>query len=69
MKASNANPIYGYDRLEQLTSWESDWAGLRVVVAGLGLSGFSAADTRGGSRCPAGSGGHGDPAPGGGSAT
>lgn len=45
MKASNANPIYGYDRLEQLTSWESDWAGLRVVVAGLGLSGFSAADT------------------------
>ncbi|MFJ6418220.1 UDP-N-acetylmuramoyl-L-alanine--D-glutamate ligase [Paeniglutamicibacter sp. NPDC091659] len=31
--------------LSKLTSWESDWAGLRVVVAGLGLSGFSAADT------------------------
>jgi len=31
--------------LEQLTSWDADWKGLRVVVAGLGLSGFSAADT------------------------
>ncbi|MEE1620290.1 UDP-N-acetylmuramoyl-L-alanine--D-glutamate ligase [Zafaria sp. Z1313] len=31
--------------LDQLTSWDADWAGLRVVVAGLGLSGFSAADT------------------------
>ena len=31
--------------LSKLTRWESDWAGLRVVVAGLGLSGFSAADT------------------------
>ena len=31
--------------LAKLTSWDSDWAGLRVVVAGLGLSGFSAADT------------------------
>ncbi|GAA3683474.1 UDP-N-acetylmuramoyl-L-alanine--D-glutamate ligase [Arthrobacter ginkgonis] len=29
----------------ELTSWDADWAGLRVVVAGLGLSGFSAADT------------------------
>lgn len=45
MKASNANPVYGYERLEALTSWESDWSGLRVVVAGLGISGFSAADT------------------------
>lgn len=32
-------------RLEDLTSWDADWAGLRVVVAGIGLSGFSAADT------------------------
>ena len=32
-------------RLDGLTSWDADWAGLRVVVAGLGLSGFSAADT------------------------
>ncbi|MFL4479505.1 UDP-N-acetylmuramoyl-L-alanine--D-glutamate ligase [Paeniglutamicibacter sp. ORCA_105] len=31
--------------LDHLTRWESDWAELRVVVAGLGLSGFSAADT------------------------
>lgn len=45
MKASNANPVYGYERLEKLTHWESDWAGLRVVVAGLGVSGFAAADT------------------------
>lgn len=45
MQATNANPVYGYERLESLTRWESDWAGLRVVVAGLGISGFSAADT------------------------
>ncbi|MGP5226653.1 UDP-N-acetylmuramoyl-L-alanine--D-glutamate ligase [Arthrobacter rhombi] len=32
-------------RLDELTSWDADWAGLRVVVAGLGLTGFSAADT------------------------
>lgn len=31
--------------LAALTRWESDWSGLRVVVAGLGLSGFAAADT------------------------
>ncbi|MHA7173562.1 UDP-N-acetylmuramoyl-L-alanine--D-glutamate ligase [Arthrobacter monumenti] len=33
------------DRLAELTSWDSDWAGLRVVVTGIGVSGFSAADT------------------------
>ena len=32
-------------RLDELTSWDADWADLRVVVAGLGLTGFSAADT------------------------
>lgn len=32
-------------RLESLVSWDADWAGLRVVVTGIGLSGFSAADT------------------------
>lgn len=32
-------------RLAELTTWDSNWSGLRVVVAGLGLSGFSAADT------------------------
>lgn len=32
-------------RLASLTSWDSDWSGLRVVVAGIGVSGFAAADT------------------------
>ncbi|WP_246262813.1 UDP-N-acetylmuramoyl-L-alanine--D-glutamate ligase [Arthrobacter mobilis] len=32
-------------RLQALDSWDADWAGLRVVVTGIGLSGFSAADT------------------------
>ncbi|TQJ36144.1 UDP-N-acetylmuramoyl-L-alanine--D-glutamate ligase [Arthrobacter sp. SLBN-122] len=32
-------------RLANLVSWESDWAGLRVVVTGIGVSGFAAADT------------------------
>jgi len=31
--------------LEQLTSWRADWSGLRVAVLGLGMTGFSAADT------------------------
>jgi UDP-N-acetylmuramoylalanine--D-glutamate ligase len=34
----------GTDRLERLTHREADWAGLRVLVAGLGVSGFAAAD-------------------------
>ena len=33
------------DRLAGLTSWRSDWSGLRVAVLGLGVTGFSAADT------------------------
>jgi UDP-N-acetylmuramoylalanine--D-glutamate ligase len=32
-------------RLDGLTSWHSDWKGLRVVVLGLGVTGFSVADT------------------------
>lgn len=32
------------ERLASLTHRESDWAGLRVLVAGLGVSGFAAAD-------------------------
>lgn len=32
-------------RLTALTSWDADWTGLRVIVTGIGLSGFSAADT------------------------
>jgi UDP-N-acetylmuramoylalanine--D-glutamate ligase len=35
----------GPTRLKDLVSWDSDWAGLRVVVTGIGVSGFSAADT------------------------
>lgn len=31
--------------LDELTSWHSDWAGLRVAVLGLGITGFSVADT------------------------
>jgi UDP-N-acetylmuramoylalanine--D-glutamate ligase len=31
--------------LDHLTSWHSDWKNLRVLVFGLGVSGFSAADT------------------------
>jgi UDP-N-acetylmuramoylalanine--D-glutamate ligase len=32
-------------RLKNLVSWDSDWAGLRVAVTGIGVSGFAAADT------------------------
>jgi UDP-N-acetylmuramoylalanine--D-glutamate ligase len=32
-------------KLDKLTSWHSDWRDLRVVIFGLGVSGFSAADT------------------------
>ena len=32
-------------RLAALTSWRSEWSGLRVVVLGLGEAGFAAADT------------------------
>lgn len=31
--------------LDGLTSWRSDWSGLRVGVLGLGVTGFAAADT------------------------
>lgn len=31
--------------LDALTSWHADWRGLRVVVLGLGVTGFSVADT------------------------
>ncbi len=32
-------------RADSLNSWHADWRGLRVVVFGLGVSGFAAADT------------------------
>lgn len=31
--------------LDELTSWDADWKNLRVLVTGLGVTGFSAADT------------------------
>jgi UDP-N-acetylmuramoylalanine--D-glutamate ligase len=33
------------DRLDDLHSWHADWRGLRVAVLGLGMTGFSVADT------------------------
>ncbi|MHA7219554.1 UDP-N-acetylmuramoyl-L-alanine--D-glutamate ligase [Arthrobacter sp. MDT1-48-3] len=42
---STAPNTWETPRLAGLTTWDSDWAGLRVVVAGIGASGFSAADT------------------------
>ncbi|GLK18801.1 UDP-N-acetylmuramoyl-L-alanine--D-glutamate ligase [Herbiconiux flava] len=33
------------ERLDGLTSWHADWSGLRVAVLGLGMTGFSVADT------------------------
>lgn len=32
-------------RVADLTSWNADWKGLKVLVVGLGVSGFSVADT------------------------
>ena len=31
--------------LDSLTSWHSDWKQLKVAVVGLGVTGFSVADT------------------------
>ncbi|MCB5275251.1 UDP-N-acetylmuramoylalanine--D-glutamate ligase [Arthrobacter sp. SO5] len=38
-------PLTTSPRLKDLCTWDSDWAGLRVVVTGIGVSGFAAADT------------------------
>jgi UDP-N-acetylmuramoylalanine--D-glutamate ligase len=38
-------PLGSSPRLDDLLSWDADWAGLRVVVTGIGVSGFAAADT------------------------
>ncbi len=38
-------PLTTSPRIQDLTSWDADWAGLRVVVTGIGISGFAAADT------------------------
>ncbi len=41
----NTVPGNAMNRLDGLTSWHADWAGLRVAVLGLGVTGFAAADT------------------------
>ena len=40
------NPVLNNSRLAELTSWDAPWAGLRVVVVGLVVSGDAAADER-----------------------
>ena len=44
-EATGTKEAAGTGRLAGLTSWDADWAGLRVVVTGIGVSGFAAADT------------------------
>ncbi|GAA1771147.1 UDP-N-acetylmuramoyl-L-alanine--D-glutamate ligase [Agromyces humatus] len=38
-------PASSASRLDGLTSWNADWAGLRVAVLGVGVTGFAVADT------------------------
>ncbi|WP_344793161.1 UDP-N-acetylmuramoyl-L-alanine--D-glutamate ligase [Frondihabitans peucedani] len=46
MSDSPVSPLPGGgSRLDALTSWHADWKGLRVGVLGLGVTGFSVADT------------------------
>ncbi|AZS36564.1 UDP-N-acetylmuramoylalanine--D-glutamate ligase [Microbacterium lemovicicum] len=40
-----STPASDASRLDTLTSWHADWAGLRVAVLGLSVTGFSVADT------------------------
>jgi UDP-N-acetylmuramoylalanine--D-glutamate ligase len=51
MTVNSSSPQHNPDgqnsasRAESLTSWYADWSGLRVAVLGLGITGFSVADT------------------------
>src|SRR5439155_14802296 len=45
VSASPRSKASANDRLKDLVSWDSEWKGLRVVVTGIGVSGFAAADT------------------------
>jgi UDP-N-acetylmuramoylalanine--D-glutamate ligase len=36
---------FSRERVDELTSWRSDWGELRVLVLGLGVTGFAVADT------------------------
>lgn len=38
-------PAPNASRLDALTSWNAEWAGLRVAVLGVGVTGFAVADT------------------------
>ena len=38
------NPVVNNPRLAELTTWDGPWAGLKVVVIGLGTSGDAAVD-------------------------
>lgn len=44
MGAATVNE-WNAERVEALSSWHHDWKGLRVAVLGLGVTGFSVADT------------------------
>ena len=45
MSTENADPSYEPRKgLRDLTHRDADWSGLRILVAGLGVSGFAAAD-------------------------
>lgn len=48
-RSAQAEEDFGQDptraRVEALGSWHDDWSGLRVAVLGLGVTGFSVADT------------------------
>ena len=39
-QAIAVNPVYENERLAQLTHWDAPWAGLRVVVVGMGITAF-----------------------------
>jgi UDP-N-acetylmuramoylalanine--D-glutamate ligase len=41
----HARLVNAAERVTGLTSWSADWSGLRVAVLGLGVTGFSVADT------------------------
>lgn len=43
-QAIATNPVVNSPRLEELTSWDAPWAGLRAAVIGFGVSGDAAAD-------------------------
>ncbi|MHA3724944.1 UDP-N-acetylmuramoyl-L-alanine--D-glutamate ligase [Leucobacter sp. HY1910] len=45
MTEHTSSSVNAAHRVAQLSSWHHDWSGLRVAVLGLGVTGFSVADT------------------------